>query len=773
VFNRAIFDVDQEVTNEDLDRLGTWPQTGIETLTDDLLVSGRMVKGFAVVADGLTAIEVAAGRIYDAGAMYALEQTGSMSVAEFVPYTAGQKVYVTLIGQGREDDGYVEARNYEREIPQTGGGTAIQQVPDTKARAKVRKAILTLYPGAPSVIPVKPSIPLGTVAIADILIGTGGIETITRRTENEAPEMDALAVALTAQNTRLALIDQEMAGLRNDLAALARQLKAGVSRVAFQAVQGDIAFLKDKMDVPDTGSPYGADNFLDEGESDSENVDYKARILEGVRFPAANFNKTPFALYNPNDPNLMHAAQGLVCAKYTAVEGIRLADRAGTLALGGTTYQTMDLTQMMMSRQETAYGDYFQTCTNASWWQSGQYDPASGIFRIGEETYEVADWQNNAWNDNWDHTLIRLRKFWSTTVQQPYAVYAPVTHTISGVIKAQSWVQSQDRWSPGMKLGIERWSAGAEVTVALVECGEDGVPRRGRALTTCTLAATQFTVWPEFTRFPWSKPVFLQAGKMYAYLFATTGEVYAASAEGQKFLQGTLFDSTDGAFFSGDLTKDLCHVTEFCRFDITSMPVLLQGLNLDGGIHNIRIRNAEVVPTNSSRTFQLQVGGAWRTIEQPAGEDTLFGAGVTPYYDFRIVVAGNQWAMPIIDMGASEVEVFRADDDFRHISDAIDFGSALTTVYVKAVVGAWDEARHTLVAKLLHGAGYATVKTHDAVEVKPVIGPDGLVRPNAVEMIWTFTFTSPGISACKIRFDGTTNNARVTYHVERRVHTTE
>jgi len=775
MYKRVIWEADQEGTEADMDRIGEFPQEGISRLTGDLLVSGRFYKGFTTVAASQTAIEVAAGRIYDAGVMYALEGSLTLSLADHVPITAGQKRIVVLIGQGREDDGYVEARNYEREVPMSGGSTAIQQVPATSARAKVRTAILTPYPGAPSVNPVRPSIPLGTVAIADIVLSTSGIDTITMRTENEAPELDKLATDYTALAVRFGLVDQEIQGLRNDLAALARQLKAGVSRIAFQAVQGDIAAIKDRLDVSDTGSPYGADNFLDEDESDTAHVDYKARIIEGLRFPAANQDKRALALYNPNDPNLMHASAGLICPKYVVVDGIKLTDSAGTVPLGGTTYQTMELKQMLMSRQETAYGDYFETCSNSAWWLSGQYDLAKGIFRIGNETYEIADYDPNRMEANWaDHALIRLRKFWTTTVKEPYDVYAPVNHTIQGVVKAQSWLQSQDRWSPGVQLGLASWSAGAEITVALVECGTNGIPLPGRTLKKTTLAAAQFKTWPQTTRFPWSTPVMLQSGKRYAYLVATTGDVTAAYAEGQKFLSGNLFESTDGAFFLGDLTRDLCHVTEYCQFTLTSLTVPLQGLNLDGGIHNLRIRNAEVVPANSSRKFQLQVGGTWQDIQAPSGEETLFGSGVTPYYDFRLVLAGNQWAMPILDMGASEVEVFRADDDFKHISSVIAFGSALETIYVKATVGAWDAARHTLVAKLLHGAGYATVKSHDAVETKPVIGTDGLQRSDAVEMIWTFTFAAgSGITGCKIRFDGTTNNARVTYHVERRVHTTE
>ncbi|MBK5962207.1 hypothetical protein CCR97_29040, partial [Rhodoplanes elegans] len=153
MYKRPNFEVDQEITEEDYGRLARWPQEGISRLTDDLLVSGRLYKGFTTVATSQSAVEVAAGRLYDAGAMYALEAALPLSVAEWVPITLGVKVWVVLIGQGREDDGYVEARNYEREVAVSGGGTAIQQVPATGARARVRSAIVTPYPGSPSAIP--------------------------------------------------------------------------------------------------------------------------------------------------------------------------------------------------------------------------------------------------------------------------------------------------------------------------------------------------------------------------------------------------------------------------------------------------------------------------------------------------------------------------------------------------------------------------------------------------------------------------------------------
>lgn len=765
--NRVKVGADQEITDADFERIGLWPQEGDDAIVKDFLLAGRGFTGFVVTANGQTAVDISDGRLYDAGAQYASSAAQNFSVAGYIPLIAGQKIILRLIAQGREDDGYVEARNNEVEVPTSGGGTVVQRVPDVKSRARVRNAIIAAVAGAGSSVPQAPATPVGAVAIADILLNTGGVETITRRSENETPELDGLARDFVALQEKNAQQDLEIAGLRNDLAALGRQLRGSVSQATLSALITDVAGLKERADIPDTGSPYGADHFLTDDESDIANVDYVARVEEGIRFPYANYWSGPIALQNPNDPNFMHAAQGLICPKYTPVEGVVVKKMTSTAALGGTTYQTMELTQLTMARAVVRYGDYFEVCENSSWWQSGRYDPATGIFRIGDETYEVDPGDIFGQPGHWfQHN--RVRRFWTDVVNVPYELFQPVTHNIQGVVKAQTFIQSQDRWVPGVKLGIVSAGAGAEITAALVECNDDGTPNPKRMLAKTTLAVADFKTFPTFTRFPFAKPVFLQKG-IYALLLATTGDATVAMAEGQVFLGGTLFESTDGVFFQGDLTKDMCFGVEYCRFDLTRLPVQLAGLNLDGGIHNIGIVAAMITPINADAAWQLQVAGVWRAIEPTgASGETLFGAGVTPFYDFRVMLAGNEWAMPIIDMGSSKVTLFRAAVALDHISTPIQMPAGVTvaTVQVRAIVGAWDAARHSLVAKLRYGASYASVKNHSAVTVKDVVN-----RPEAKEMEWTFSF-SPEVDAFKVDFIGATNNARVTYHVESRVHST-
>lgn len=759
---RVIIGADQEVTDQDFERLGVWPQAGDDAIVRDFLLKGRGFTGFVVTQNGQTAVSIAEGRLYDAGAQYSADAAQNFSIASYVPLVAGQKVVVRLIGQGQEVDGYIEARNNEREVPVSGGSTTVQRVPDTKARAKVRNAVVAAVVSPPSAAPVAPATPIGAVAIADVTVGTAGIISIERRSENEAPDLYEVARDFAEQQEQIGVINQAIGGIRNDIAGLAAQIRASVAQETMAAVIKDVALLKDRAQVPDTGSPYGADNFLLTSESDTSNVDFDAQVQDGVRFNYENFNRTALSLLNPNDPNFAHAAQSLICPKYTAVDGILITKQASSAPLGGTTYQTMQLTQLTMSRKVTRYGDWFTVCTNSNFWTSGNYDPSTQVFGINGQTFTVEG------NGLLAHNFVRVRRFWEDTLREPYDVYAPVTSTIQGVIKAQSFIQSQDRWVPAIKLGLLSWAAGASITATLVECLPNGTPNPKRALASATLAATNFSTFPSFTRFPFSKPVFLRKG-LYAVMFATTGEVTVAQAAGSDFLGGTLFDSTDGVFFQGDLTKDLCFGVEYARFDITRLPVQLTGLNLNGGIHNIGIVAGMIVPENANAEWQMQVGGVWRAIEPTASDGvTLFGAGTSPYYDFRVMLTGNEWAMPVIDMAASQVTLFRAKSTFKHISTPylMASGVTITSITVRTIVENWDAARHTLVAKILHGANYATVKTHNTVTTKAVVN-----RPEAREIIWTFTGISPAISGFKIQMEGTTNNSRIGYHVENRIHT--
>lgn len=786
MYKRVVVEEAQGVSEIDYERLGTFPQRGLELLGLDALVAGLYYAGMMTVMADSVNVQIAAGRVYDGGKMFASETVQERSLAAFVPTTAGQSVICLVVGQGQEKSDDLENRYYERPIDPQNPDAGTQQTVADGYRTRNRQAVLTIQPGIEAARPVAPTAPIGAVAIAEILVTTSGIQSITMRTDTRMMRLEEVVTRQKAIVALLDVIQQTVEGLRADQAGIKAELRASASKTAIASLQVDMALMKDRLDIGDDGSPYWADRFLDYYETDYDPVtdtghpDFKALVEEGIRFPYAAVSEAPLSLYNPNDPNLMHATAGIICPRYTPVEGIAVLNPTSDMALGGVTSASITVEHLTESRERTRYGDQFTICNNSAFWQSGKYDPIEGVFTSSTgETYkaaaELADWGGGV-----NHQIIRLQQYWTDTIDVPYDKYTANEVTLNGVIKAWSFLQHQERWTPRHWLAIKSWGVGASITAVLCECSDNGMPDLSRALVSTTKAAADFKVWPERTYFTLDKPRFLApiAGskgkaKSYAIAYFTTGDVQVATADGSTAMTTNLWITTDGVAFDIDQTKDIVAGVDFCSFDITQIPVRLQGWNLGGGILGVDILAPAITPAASNSVYEVNVNGTWKALSAANSQSSVLN-GVTSFYDARVTLTGTQWAMPIIEMENSRVRLTRPDDDFTWIgpgdADGLDgwaIGSAAAEIELTAVIGAWDAARHALTAKCLSGAGFATSVTAAAPVVTTVPGRE-VGRPDqesAVQMVWTFTLpTHP--TAVKFRLEGTTNNVKIPFHVE-------
>lgn len=781
MFKRVIVEEGQGVSEVDFERLGSYPQTGFEHLGRDLLTAGLVYAGFTATTSDTVSVQLAPGRIYENGKMFASETVQERSVASYVPITAGQSVICLIVGQGQEVSDDLENRYYERPIDVQNPDAGTQQTVDDAYRTKNRKAVLTVYPGIEGARPVAPIAPIGSVAIAEVLITTSGIQSVTMRADTAAVRLDQQAAMIAALVEGMAVLNQNLDGLRADQAGVKAQLMSSASRNALSSLQVDMALLKDQLDISDDGSPYWSDRFLDYGETDYDpetatgHVDFDALVEEGIRFNHAGVNEQPLSLYNPNDPNLSHAANGLICPKYTAVEGIAVKAATGEMPLGGLSVQTITVEHLTEKRERIRYGKSKNICNNSAFWKSGKYDPIKGVFTAANgDTYKAApllSGYHTGGGQTYQH--LRLQQFWTDTISVPYDKFKANETTIAGVVKAQTFLVHQERWTPRLWLAIKRWGVGAAITAVLVECRTDGTPDPTRALASVTKTAADFKTWPAKSYFTFDKPRFLSPlegsggrARPFAVMFFCTGDVDVATADGSSFLGGNLFTTTDGVYFDGDLTKDICFGIDHCSFSITQMPIRLQGWNLVGGIEDIDILATAIVPSSANYAYEINVGGNWRALSAE-NSDANFINGVTAFYDTRVVLTGTQWGMPIIEMTDSRVRLTRPKTAFKWISSAWAIGEAAGSITLRASVASWDAARHTLIAKCLSGAGFATTVVSGPVTTRVVPGRE-VGRPDqelAVEMEWTFTLpTNP--TTVKFRLEATTDNARIPFLIE-------
>jgi hypothetical protein len=785
--DRVLVETAQGVTPVDFDRIGQFPQTALSDATRDMLYSSLCYAGLQVTQSGGVNVQVALGRVYSGGDQYHLNTVQERSIAEAgVPTIAGSSVIHLLVAQGQEIDDALENRYYERDIDPNNPNAGTQQTVDDAYRVKRRRVVVTVIPGQPGVRPVAPVAPIGSVAVAEILVTTSGIQSVTMREDTRATRLDAVVAQQRDVLARLDLTDQAIAGLRIDLAAVRADLLASASAGAMAAMQVDIALIKDSLDFPDDGSPYWANRFLTLKESAYDiatgvgHPDWDARVSEGIRFPDDNKSEFQLSIYAPNDPNLRYASSGLICPKFTEVPGISLEQVDGEMPLGGVVTTNLTLEHLTQSRERVRYGSPFTVCNNSQFWASGKFDPIAGIFTsaTGETFKAAAELFSPITGDTVNHQYVRLQQFWKDEIEVPYDKYTPNQTTITGVTKAQTFLQHQERWVTRSWIGIKRWGAGAAVTAIFCECDAEGRPDPTRVFNRVDLTAASFQAWPAKTYFTYPKPVFtapLSGGngraRPYATIWATTGDVDVVTADGQAFLGGNLFTTTDGYYWDGDLTRDICHGYDYANFDITDMPVRLGGWNLSGGIEALDVLAPMITPGAASATFQVNVGGAWRSLDKSeSGISFLNGTQVG--YDAQVLLRGTEWAMPIIDTTGSRVRLSRPKAQFTWVgggsaanSYAWQIGSAATQLKLQMVVSNWDAARHTITPRVYSGAGFTTATNAAGAPTVRVVAGREVGRPDqsaAVIMEWTFNLASAA-SAVVLWIRGNTNNYKIPF----------
>ncbi len=757
---RVVIAEAQGVNETDFTRMGEYPQTGQELLVRDLLAGGIYYSGLLVTQVDGVSVQVAAGRVYDNGKQYALETTETRTVAGFVPTEAGKSVICLVIAQGQEVADDISERYYRRPVDPQNPEAGTQQSVEDAYRIRNRKVTINIFPGVESVRPVAPVAPVGSVPVAEILVTTSGIQEITMRDETAAVRLETLLNQHRALVQLVGTMAQAMDGMRADMSGLRAELQSTASRSAISALQVDMALLKDRLDVGDDGSPYWADRFLDYFESDYDpetatgHPDFDALVEEGIRFNHAAVNEFPLALYAPNDPNLMHATSGLICPKYTNVEGIAVKDAVGTIALGGLLVQTITVEHLTEKRERIRYGSSRTICTNNAFWKSGKYDPIKGIFTAANgDTYKAAPLLSGYHTDRKGDLAqhVRLQQFWVDKIDVPYDKFTERQSTVSGVLKAQSFLMHQERWSARTWLGIKRWGAGAAITAVLCEYKANGDPDLTRVLSSVTRTAADFKAWPTRTYFPHVKPVFLSPlsdgsgrARQYGMAYFVTGDIDVVTADGDKsFIGGNLQTTTDGYTWDVDLTRDLCFGVDYCQFAVTQIPIRLQGWNLTGGIVDFDILTPVICPSSANYQYEINVNGTWRALSAETSQSDYVN-GVTAYYDARVVLNGTQWGMPIIEMGDSRVRLTRPKTTGVWVgpgdADGVDgwaLGETATEIVLRTEIAAWDPARHTVTAKMLSGAGFATVTLAAAPRLMLHAEAVGFRHPDGRDVTYT------------------------------------
>ncbi len=759
MLKKVVFRDYQEQQAADHTDLQDFAQQSFDTIVHDAVTGSRKYAGFNVTKSAQAEVQVAAGRFYDAdGAIYRRTSVLTQSMLSYL--AAASKRIVVVSVNGNLTDTEVEERDFLVNV-ETG-----QTEPDAVATVRSRDAVLTFTQGTESADPQPPAIPSTHVAIAYVLMDTTQVVSIAMQTGNEVESTEALDARANSLEAFRANIEPRVNSLASDLASMANRIgQKGQSNLVVQLMQ-DMGRVKARLEIPADSVDYGADRFLDATQSDTANsaaLGYDALLDEGVRFPDANADDFETDIFSANDPNAAKASNGLLLPAYESILKMQIGPFNTDLGIAQYGFQTFDLKQLTMSRQRLRYGSVFTVCSNGAWWQSGSYDSASNTFQKDGETFEVLDLTQD-WRTQQvvDHTMIRVRQVWLDTYAEPYWGYVPVEHSVTGAQVAQSFLVANDMWLT--RLGFYLTVKAANEAVHLTVCEiTNGVPDLGKVILHQTVAHGDLEV-NGFTRVN-CIPTFLTSGKRYALVLTSNANHKIGMASGQQYLDGTFFYSTDGAYFQGDLTKDMLLEIWGARFTSPQVTIELEAINLDGGIRNIDILAGMIRPESTDLIFEVQPSGSGGWIPlKPENLDAF--AATPPLCHFRARFVGTRDMMPGLMLTGSRVKISRPKTALKHVSSVITLGSASDDIYVKLIAEGFSETPHDLTCQIRDIVG-AVTENPDATTTTSL--PDLPNIPNRIERTFRFQLATPR-STFRVIITGGTNSAGNTFNVSERVH---
>lgn len=742
----------QELQSGDLNNSQDFARASLDHIVKDAVEPGKGYVGFAATKTAATEVTLSAGRLYSNGEVFDRDENVVLDLFNALPLITRRRVAIVTYGQSVDTD--IQPRDFL--IDAEAGTTEPQSV----AMENLRRAEVSSVVGIEGPDPSYPTTDANVTVIAYVLLDTTGVIGVEQWAATQLPNLRAVTNRVETLENWRGQISGQVDTLRTDLSAMADRFGKVALKREVENLTAELGKLRQKVYEPEAYIYYGTNHFLNMEGTDPTHASYNALVEEGIRFPTAGSQTSILALLNPNNVFVTNNA-GFILPKFSHGLRMDLKGYTGEVRMAQYTYETSTVRRLTRTRQRWRFGASKTVCTNARWWDEGTYDSVTGIFRRGNETWQVAVADRAAALNN--HRRIRIRQFWVDFITEPYWDTITTEETINGQQIAQTFLNSQDGWLTQVGLFFSRKAAAGDVNVLICETAF-GMPDLRKVVSRTTVPVADIKVGansggaglPSLVETKVAiTPTYLVAGRRYAIVCATTGDHYVAVTNADNgVVQGTFFVSTDGAFFSGNLVDDLKMRLYFAKFERTRVSVELTALQLAGGILDIDILNEGVTPPATRTDFEVQVNGAWVALDGDGNGPNL--TGLPAILPLRVTMTGTTDLMPGVGLTSSEVIVSRPKTTFTWVGEARTLGSPTTSVKIVTDLEYFVEDQHDCNVTLLTGATLSTIETADVV--KDEVLRDGTVRR-------TSTFNIPTTSKYAVRIVGSTISAANTFHV--------
>lgn len=741
--NQVIHRDRQELKHTDLNNMQTWAHEAHQHLVKDAITTERQFTGLAVTSLSGTQIQIAPGRLYDGttGNVYPLADATPASVFSLLPLTNEKWLAVSVYGS--EDDTDIQPRDFLVDLQ------TLQTQPSDVAMKRRKFLNSHIQPGQESPTPERPEPPTGYTLIAHVRLNSSGIQEIVLATSRRLPNLQAMDARLQTTEGWIKAAEPRIAHIVSDIAGLGSELAQRSTLQQYRQLAMDMARLKERAEIPDDYKNYGADHFLTADESNPAAVGYSARLHEGIRPIFSGTATLSLSLLNPIDPAAHVGSDGFLLPAYTEVTRLQMDHQQGELTINQYQYQTTNMVQKSMARQNIVYGETRTYCTNSAFWASGIYDPASGILRFASgETWEVAVEDRGRAVIN--HEFVRLTQFWTTVSTQSYWENVTTTTTVQGSQLAQTILMAQTGWMTSVDVYFTSVDASGGLTVAVTDAST-GQPDLNHAIAKLTLASNALSAG--WCRLTFTRPVFVESGKRYAIVLISGAQHRVGFTDGTEYTQGVLMYAQDNAFFNEAAGRDLMMRLQFAKFNVPRAIIQFTPLTLTGGIGDINMLFEGITPNGTGLQYEYQVGGLWYPIADQTAENLATTPALLP---FRAIFNGTTDLMPGMRLTNSQVIVSKVGTAFTHFSTTRTIGSSSTNIQVRLLLEDFDPAVHTVDCKIV-------------VSGTPVTAASYVDEMVDARSRWReYHFTPSATSSYVIKITGSTTDWRQSFHVAER-----
>jgi len=728
---QVIFRDQQEFQAADPNNLQTFTADSLKHIVNDAVSAGLHYTGLAVTAQGSnTAVDVAAGRFFNAGQVFVSDQSTPIDLFQHLPLTT--KKIVAIVAWGQTVDTDIQPRDFLIDL--AAGTTQPQAV----AMQRLNQAVINAVPGVESASPQAPQIQAGTIAVAFVTLDPTGITNISMQTANQLPNASDHEQRIKQQEKWKGEAEPRISSIATDLASLATKAGAMAKAQSLVDVESEVARIKEQLNLPTGWAAFDSDEFADESKSDTAHAGYSALIDgDGLLFPHAAETLAPIDTFNPTEPAVTRAVSGLILPKYSDAVMLKVDGYAGDLSISQYQSQSITMRRRTITTSQIHYGDTWQ---RIKYWS---------IRRNQLNTNDKTQYYGYHPFMGYRYKKVRHAYYSSQSVE----VYLPdvTTTAINGALVAQTFLASNAAWLT--KVGLQFTAIDATGDVNLLICETvGGKPDVNQVVTDVTIPVANLKQYPTETSVA-VPPVLLEAGKRYAIVLVTQGAHRVAVVSGNKLTAGTLFNGTDGDYFTGDLTQDLMFTVYSAAFDVPRTEVALQSVSLAGGISDLDINVQTVVPDGTELDFEIQVGGIWYRLDD--GVNHLSGGpSIVP---LRAVFLGTSDLAPALQTGPNLLTASRPAQTLEYWSAVRTIAAPSTSFQVDLIVDHnYDNATDTCVASIESGG-----VSNAAALTEELPQSDGSI-------LLRFHFTTPAYSTYQVKIVSSISGASIPFAVGRR-----